>query len=99
MELWPGLIFNVGQLKEYAMGREPWKCEACGKMICYLKEGYPVNEAPEPHFVSIDYRNVCTLCYQVAITLDSSNYWRNLHSLWLKKKNTKNDPAAPTSSD
>lgn len=63
--------------------REPWRCASCEKLIYNLDgNGRPAPGAPLPKYGGPDHKEVCSVCFQMKLTLDSSIYWKSLHDVW-----------------
>jgi hypothetical protein len=44
-----------------------------------LDGGYPVPGAPDPKYVNLAYKNVCSLCFELFANIRESIYWKALH--------------------
>jgi hypothetical protein len=58
---------------------EPWRCTVCKIFVYNLDDhGKPIPGAPSPRYISRDYPVVCLTCWQLYVTLDHSDYFRNM---------------------
>lgn len=59
-----------------------WRCTGCGEVIFNLKwsEGRMVkqNGAPVPHYYSVRFPRLCTLCFELQHFSDCCPYFRKL---------------------
>ncbi len=75
---------------DYKIG-EPWYCCSCGYFMYATKfidgDFYPVEGAPQSKFISTKYPRVCSVCFDLHLILDTSDYWKKLEST--KRENEK----------
>jgi len=58
---------------------EPWHCDSCGELMYNRDANGPCPGAPMPRFWDTDMK-VCTVCYEMVLTLTGSEYWGKLHA-------------------
>lgn len=58
--------------------RSAWKCDGCKRLIYKTKDSHPAPGAPIPKYINTDYKQVCTVCYEMHWALNNKSYWLNL---------------------
>lgn len=68
---------------EHKLG-EPWRCAACDAFMYNRRfidgDLYPIEGAPPSKYLSLQYPRVCSLCFELHLILDTSEYWKRLES-------------------
>jgi hypothetical protein len=69
--------------------RAAWVCDHCQCLI-YNRDcaGRPAEGAPQPHFVSVAYKEVCCTCFQLSVIADN-DYWRDVERELRQKRDRK----------
>src|SRR6185312_8038571 len=65
--------------------REPWRCRHCQTFMYNRDEkGNPAPGAPTPKWGGPSYPELCSVCFEMKMVVDSGIYWKNLHEAWKK---------------
>lgn len=76
-------IDNQLQLQGSPFPNKAWRCTACNALMFNRDaQGYPIHSYPIPHFISLEYPKVCTMCHGMVFHLYGKQYWETAHDEW-----------------
>jgi hypothetical protein len=62
--------------------REPWRCKACRALMYNVDyhghHGHPREGAPEPHYLTAEFPEVCEACYEMGKVIRDKEYWSTI---------------------